>query len=489
MDDKKQAAQPAERRGWAKKLIAIAIAFAALAVLALVNLPQTVTHLEMGELTAEGQATLAVLVFCLIMWITQAVPFHITGLLSLVLFAVLHVATFNDVVRDGFGSNTVIFFLCVLIMSAFISASGLGRRMLSLILSVTGNSTRLIILGFLVVGILVTMWVTAMAVTAMMVPIALEILEREKIKPLKSNFGRALMMSCAFGPVIGGMTSPAGAGCNPLAIEFIRDMAGVEITFAGWMMYGVPCALLLVLPAWGLLLLFFPPEIKRLSTSSAELKQQMKDFPPMSRDEKVTAAVFLLTVALWLTTPLYSAWLGISVPVAMPVCLTSCLFFFPGMSSIKWKVIEGQISWSGIILILSGISLGSMLYKTGAAQWMAAALLGGIGDLGPWLQMFVVVLITCIMKTMFSSNTVTATIIIPILIALAQQIGVSPMLIAFPAALASPLSLIMVTSSPNNVIPHATGYFTVGDMAKTGLALTPVAALVIASVVSVLGGF
>ena len=473
-----------ERSTVIKKMLFAGFSLLVLLLLRALPLPGWLTDVPLAPLTGAGQATVAITVFCLLMWITQALPFHITGLLALVLFALFRVDTFNEVVRNGFGSNTVIFFLSVLILSAFISESGLGRRALTITLSITGNSTRLILLSFLLVGILATMWVTAMAVTAMMVPMALEILRREKLEPLKSNFGRALLMSCAYGPVIGGMSTPAGAGCNPLAIEFLRDMAGVEISFLGWMRYGVPCALLLLLPVWFVLTRLFPPEMACLSVSSEELKAGRKALPAMSHDEKATLAVFLLTILLWLTSTMLEGWLDIEIPVAMPACLAACLMFLPGMTGIGWKRIEGQISWSGIILILSGISLGSMLYKTGAAKWMAAVLLGGIGGLPLWVQVFLVAMITILMKVAFSSNTVTATIIIPILIALAAQLNLSPMLLAFPAALASPLSLILVTSSPNNIIPYSTGYFTVGDMAKTGLLLMPVAAAVIACVVA-----
>jgi len=50
------------------------------------------------------------------------------------------------------------------------------------------------------------------------------------------------------------------------------------------------------------------------------------------------------------------------------------------MTSFKWKDLEKEIDWSGIILIAAGISLGMTLYQTGAAAWLAAVLLGGIGS-------------------------------------------------------------------------------------------------------------
>ena len=116
----------------------------------------------------------------------------------------------------------------------------------------------------------------------------------------------------------------------------------------------------------------------------------------------------------------------------MPVLLSACLFFFPGLTTIPWKKVEEEINWSGILLVLTGISLGMMLYRTGAANWLSVLLLGGLGGFHPLLQVFMVVLIVSFLKIAFSSNTVTATIIIPIMIALAQNVGIPPLTIAMP---------------------------------------------------------
>ena len=465
-----------------KKLLYAGLALLVLIAVSQWPLPESVAQ-GSAPLTAAGQSALAVMLFCLVMWIAQVLPFHITGLLALVILALLRVDTFTSVVREGFGSNTAVFFLSILIISAFISESGLGRRALALTLSLTGNKTMRIIFAFLFVAVLTTMWVTAVAVTAMMVSMAQEVLKREKLEPLKSNFGRVLMMSCAYGPVIGGMATPAGAGCNPLSIDFFRDMAGIKITFIHWMSYGVPASLLMLIPTWFVLTRLFPPEMDELTVTADELRQEYRDMPAATRDEKISLGILLLTIVLWLASPWLESLLGIDLPAAMPVTLTACLLFFPGMCSIPWRRIEPHISWSGILLILTGISLGSMLYQTGAARWMASSMLGGISAVPLWAKIFLVVIVTILMKIAFSSNTVTATIIIPILIELAGQLQLDPMYIAFPAALAASQSLILVTSSPNNVIPYNTGWFTAGNMMKAGFILTPLSAAVITAVV------
>ncbi|TXT50315.1 MAG: solute carrier family 13 (sodium-dependent dicarboxylate transporter) member 2/3/5 [Spirochaetes bacterium] len=437
-----------------------------------------------------GQAAmsaLGVLAFCLVLWVTEALPFHITGMIALALLTFLKIGKYKDIISTGFGNDIVIFFIGVLILGAFITKSGLGKRISAVILSITGNDTRLIILGFLITGVVLSMWITDMAVAAMLMPLARAILQEEAVTPMKSNFGKGLMISVAWGALIGGIGTPAGTGSNPIALQFLSTMAGINLSFLDWMAYGVPSAILLIAPAWGVLLLFFPPEMKRLKVSREDLKIQLKSMPAMHREEKITLSIFILTVLVWVFTPLIQDLIGMQIEISLPALIAATLFFLPGMSRTKWKDIESEIDWAGIILIVSGLSLGTYLYKTGAAEWLAVSLLGRIGEVPLFMQIFLVTLSVCLLKVVFSSNTVTATILIPLIIGLGKALNMDVTAITLAAGLTSSLAFILVTTTPTNVIPFNTGYFSIKDMAKAGLALTVVASLIITPVFMVVG--
>ncbi len=148
-----------------------------------------------------------------------------------------------------------------------------------------------------------------------------------------------------------------------------------------------------------------------------------------------------------------------------------------------------DINWSGVILVLAGISLGMTLHTTGAARWISVSLLGGMGSLSPFLGILSVTAIVALLKIVFSSNSVTATIVVPLMIALGESVNVSVLRLALPAAITSSLGLILVTSAPTNVIPYSAGYFSIADMAKAGVILTLVAVPVVAAVIYVVGGW
>ena len=279
-----------------KRWLILGCAFALALAARVFPLPETVRTIGSSTLTPSGQAVIGILLFALLLWITEAVPFHITGLLGMLLLALFKIQEFQTVVQFGFGNHIIIFFLGVLILSSFINKSGLGNRLSIFLLSRTGNATHGIIFGFLLIGMVFSMWITNTAVAAMLMPLGLTILKEEGVSPLRSNFGKALMIACAWGPIIGGIMTPSGAGPNPLAIGFLYEMTGIHLSFLQWMAYGVPAGLLILLPTWAVLILFFKPEITHLAKTSEELRQKYQELPPISQEEILTLIIFLLTI-------------------------------------------------------------------------------------------------------------------------------------------------------------------------------------------------
>jgi len=121
------------------------------------------------------------------------------------------------------------------------------------------------------------------------------------------------------------------------------------------------------------------------------------------------------------------------------------------------------------------------------AEWLAWIAFNKIGVLHPVLIVFVVVLGVSLMKVAFSSNTVTGIIMVPLLIALAKNLGLDAVIIAIPAGITSSLAFLLVTSTPTNVIPHSAGYFSIKDMAKAGIWMTIASSVCVTVSVCVVG--
>jgi sodium-dependent dicarboxylate transporter 2/3/5 len=434
------------------------------------------------ELPAKGQACLAIMLLAVTLWVTEALPFAITSLLVLILIPVFGIADYRSVVRAGFGDPVITFFIGVLMLSAAFTRSGLGTRLVYMILATVGTRTDRVLLGFLSVGSLISMWITDMAVAAMLLPLGVGLLRDAKLEPRQSNFGRALMISCAFGPLIGGIATPAGTAANLVAIAQLKQLAGVEISFLRWMAYGVPASLLMIPFGWRLLMRVFPPELRKLPIHDDEVRERLAALGPLNPIERRTLWIFLAVIAAWICGPLVASWTGgrIDPPVEAVGLAGGLTLFMPGIRVMTWKEAEREIDWGGIMLIVAGLSLGLAVFEGGAARWLAWVVLGQITVLPDLVKPAIIVMAVAFFHMMFSSNTVTASIITPILVALAKDLHLDPWTIVAPAAFTSSLAFILVSEGPTTIIPYSSGYFSIKDMARAGILMTVAAAVCVA---------
>ncbi len=441
-------------------------------------------------LTFGAKAVLATLALAVILWISEAVPFPVTGLLALVILVMTKVVTFKQAAQDSFGNPITLFFIGVLIFSAAFSETNILRRLTTLMLYHMGHRPKLMVLAILTIGMLLAGGIVEMAVAAIMLPIGLSILKDAKLEPLKSNFGRAIMIACAWGPVTGGICTPVGSGTNPLTIGFMHDLAGVDFSFLNWMALGYPAAIMMLPFAWLILIKTFPIEEVNLKIAEEDLHERFRQMGPLCWKEIFTVVIFAFTMFLWIAAPWITKWSGGSIDyldISFVAVACSCLLFLPGIEVMTWKKAESSVSWGGVILIVTGLALGMALYKTGGAEWLAWVMFSKIGALHPVARVFAVVLGVSLIKVMFSSNTVTGIIIVPLLIALAKTLGLDPVLLAIPAGLTSALAFLLVTSSPTNVIPYSAGYFTIKDMAKAGIWMTLASSVCVTVSIAVVG--
>lgn len=453
------------------------------------TLPSFYKGTEEIPLTMEGKAVLAALIYAVILWITEAIPFPVTALTLLLMIDFMGVASFKELVKLGLGNHVIIFLMGAIGISAALTVSGLAKRIMLLVLSKVGTRTDRIVFAFMAIATAVSMWVTDMAVAAMLLPLGMSILKNEGCKPLESNFGRSLMIGIVYGCLIGGTATPAGCGPNILAIGFVQELAGVTVTFPQWMAVGVPGALMMLPVGWFILMKVYPPEMKELKVKTESLNEELKELGGLTRKEKNTLIVFCITVSLWLFGPILKGY-GFKLPSSGVALLGFLLLFMPGLRVFEsWKDAQKEIDWGGLMLIAGGIAAGMMLAKTGAARYAAWGMLSGMGSLHPIARVALIILVVETLKIFFSSNSVTGAVVMPLIIMLALDLGMNPWVIAGPAGIATSMAFMMVTSSPTNVIPYSSGYFSIPDFAKVGIFMTAGAITCVTIAVAIFGRF
>lgn len=424
-------------------------------------------------LGGQGYAALAILAFAILSWCLLLAPIAVTALALLVLLPFTGLMDFSQVIAGSFGDSTFAFFLGVLLLSAAFQKTPLGRRIALLLFRIFGRSPRRVLLGLMLAGMLLAMWVTEVAAAAILYPLALSIVEQSRGRPDSKVLARTLMLGVAWGPAFGGVATPIATGANLVAVNYLEQYAGITVSFGAWMRIGVPISFTLLLAGWLLLARELPRDAAPLQLDG--------DIPAFSRREAFLLADFLLAILLWVLGDV----IGIS---SHHVALMAGLaLFLPGIDVLDWKDTIRSISWDSIILICSGIVLGQVLYQYGVAEWMSGLLfVPSLLQKGLFLTGAYIVLTVSVLKILFSSNTVAGVILVPIMITLAGQLGGSAWAFVAPCIFSSALSFIVITSSPVNVIPYASGCFTPGDMARRGVVMTILAAVIIAFWLAVL---
>ena len=454
--------------------------------------------------TPPGRATLAMLVWMAIWWMTEAVEIEVTSLLPIAAFPLLGVMSVAKTTAN-YGADVIFLFLGGFVLALTIQRWGLDRRIAFQTLKWVGTKPKAIVAGVMGATAVVSMWVSNTATAAMMVPIALSIvdlsLHRRTGKSLvehggipqddvdNRNLALSLLLGVAYAASIGGLGTIIGSPPNGIFVRFFEQTYGVEVSFARWMLIGVPTMLLFLPLAWLLnTRVLFPTRILEIEGGKAWVAEEMVKLGPLNRGEKATLAVFSVTVFFWVFRPLLADLeLGGVQPLAnlsdsvIAVAAAIALFIVPvdrakGLFVSDWSTAV-KLPWGVLILFGGGLALASATEANGVAQFIGSLAQGFSG----WPVFAVVVAVIALMVFMseLTSNTAQVATMLPILAALAPVLGVPPALLLLPTTIAASCAFMMPVGTPPNAIVFGTGLVRMPQMIKAGFWMNVVGILLI----------
>ena len=451
-------------------------------------------------LSHAGRATAAIAAWMALWWLTEAVPLAATALLPVTLFPLLGVVDIATAAAP-YASPLIFLFLGGFLIGLAIQRFGLHRRIALHILLLVGTSPRRLIAGFMLVSALLSMWISNTATAIMMLPIGtsiLAMLDEEQARSPENErtcspadmaaFSNALVLGIAYACSIGGIGTLIGTPPNLVLAAFLQSHYGVEVTMARWLGVGLPLVVIL-LPAtwWYLTRIAFRVPAKPLPCGREVIEAELRNLGRMDRGERSVLVVFAATATAWILRPQLVAWTGLTglsdTVIAMLGALS--LFVIPlggnrGGSIMNWETAR-KVPWEILILFGGGLSLAAAIAANGVDAFIGSGLsaLSGV----PVLVLVLVVALGVIFLTEITSNTAVATSLMPVLAATAVATGAPPGMLLTAAAMAASCAFMLPVATPPNAIVFASGYTTVGRMARAGLWLNIGAALVIALVV------
>jgi sodium-dependent dicarboxylate transporter 2/3/5 len=438
----------------------------------------------------EVTRTAAVALLMAIWWITEAIPLAVTSLLPVMLFPTLGLMS-GSVVAPIYFNHIIFLFIGGFLVALAMQKWNLHRRIALRILLLFGIRPRNILLGFMVATAFLSMWISNTATTMMMVPIALAIimkLEESLGEERVRKYSIGIFLGVAYSASIGGIATLVG---TPPNLSFARILTisfpnAPEISFASWFLFAFPISAVFLTTVWLLLSAFFSPPKGGFKLDRAEFRKQYEELGPLTFEEGVVLADFVLLALLWLsradialgafTIPGWSNLFPNPEFIndgTVAVCMSVLLFLIPARSGdgkriLDWKT-AARLPWNIVLLFGGGFALASGFKDSGLSIWLGNQMVG-VGSLHPILIVATICLAMTFL-TELTSNTATTEMLLPVLAGLAVAVKLNPLLLMIPGTLACSFAFMLPVATPPNAIIFGTQRLRISDMAKAGLAL------------------
>ena len=442
-------------------------------------------------LTEDAWIVVALTALMAIWWATEAIPIPVTALLPIV-FLPLSGVTSLSAATSPYADPVVYLFLGGFILATAIEKWGLHRRIALGVVVTIGKDSHLLILAFMVATALISMWISNTAVTLMMAPIAIGVANSVDQKEGATPIAIPLLLGVAYAASIGGLMTPIGSPPNLVALGFLRQQYGLDISFGAWFAMAFPVGVLLLVMTWYLLTRRIFTVDKTLAVEAAvRLRQEYESAGPLTTPELRVIIVFSTVACAWIFRPLLVEIPGLAhlSDPGIAIAGAIALFLLPagknhnGVRLLDWQSAQ-KLPWGVILLFGGGLSLAAAISATGLAAWIGANLTIGAGSLA--LLLISVVVLAALM-TELTSNTATMATLAPVLGAVAVAAGYDPRLIILPAALAVNCAFMLPVATPPNAIVFSSGHLTVPHMVRAGIRLNVVAIVVISAVACLVG--
>jgi sodium-dependent dicarboxylate transporter 2/3/5 len=435
-------------------------------------------------LSLEAKIVLATAFMMGTWWVTEAIPIYVTALLPLVLFPILHVTELAQV-STFYADRIVFLMLGGFFLAAAIERTNLHQRFAFNMLKLFGTNPKNIIGAFVLVTGLLSSWMSNTATTLLMLPIAIAIITTLDIQN-KEKFSVCLLLSIAYAASIGGIATLIGTSPNAIFASLSKSLVGIDVSFAQWLLVGLPVSAISLFVMW-LYMVNVGVRVGKTPILGEKtlITKKLADLGKITRDEKLVIAVFVSAITAWITRGLVWADMFPLVDDSTIALLAAMsLFFIPSSKNkrlLDWNSAV-KIPWGILVLIGGGLALAGSFTVTGVDVWMADQLSFLQGT-----HYFVIVLVlaSIVIFSEYLSNTATAALMIPVAAALAPTLGVNPILLMMPVAIAASYGFILPSSTPSNAIVLSSGHVSPKKMARVGLPLNIIGVL-LASVLTTL---
>ncbi|MBQ5822895.1 MAG: DASS family sodium-coupled anion symporter [Selenomonadaceae bacterium] len=446
------------------------------------------------ELSTAGHRMLAVLLFSVIVWMSESVSYPVSASIIMTLMAFLLGTAPNmnnpdkmlgtsgalKLALSGFSSTALALVGAALFIAAAMMKTGLDKRIALFVLSKIGARTNRILAGVILVGFILSFFVpSTTARVSCMVPIVMGIISAFGV-PLKSRFSAVMMIAIAQADSIWNVGIKTAAAQNMVALGFIEKQLGTTISWLDWFIAAAPFAVIMSVVLYFLLLKLVPPEMKEIPGGQETVARALRELGPMTASEKKLMALSVILLFLWSTEKVLH-----SFDTSTTTLAAVTLMMLPGIGIMDWKEAQNRIGWGTLVMFGVGISLGSAILSTKAATWIAHVIVDGFSlyTMSAVAIIGIMSLFLILIHLGFASATALSSAMIPIIISVLlgasehAPLNVVGMTMILQYVMC--FGFILPVNAPQNMVAFSTETFEARTFVKTGIPLTIIAFAVI----------
>ena len=444
-----------------KKIIAFIIGFGAIAIS--IVIPDT------GGITTIGWRSLAVLIFAITFWSTEALPVAIVAMSILVFIPVLGIADYQSTMGK-MGTVMVWRLVALFMITKAITVSGLATRIAYAVLTITKGRVNFTLFCVLMLNFFFCFLIpNGYSRTVLLVTIMVGWLEAFNIR---GNIAKAFMISI---PVVSSLTSSAiivGASVDIFAVDLFNTMVGYQFTYMNWLIMNAPICFVMTIVVYFLTIIVFKPEVKKIAGSEEMSIQKLRELGKLNQSEKVMVVMFIALLALWFTDT------SERMPAELLICI---LIVFPSKFRImSIKDALKSVNWSMVFLFGASLSMASGLQTSGAVGFLAENVFSHMKGISPFYIALMVIGFTAVVRLGMTNMTGAGATLLPILITVAIGIDINPVWLGMICVMSTCICFFFPAQSANNIFPYGFGYYKTTDLMRFGLIVTPVYAVVLA---------
>jgi len=373
-------------------------------------------------LKPQAQTILGVFLWFIILLATEAVPQIIVGVGAPLLVVLLNGAPV-DAAFNAFNSDVFFLILSAFILVAVMIGVGLGKRVAFGVVHLVRSTRATRIMGAMTVaGTLLHAILPTVSETALFLPISRclgELSEGQETPPeLKRANQAMILMVTGLVPLFAGVFFLTAGVPNLVLAALLDQSSGIKVNWLDWFVYN--------LPLWGLIpILFllvrwwFKLGKVELPNATENLDRVRTELGPIKRNEIWVLVCIAVGFALWVTEPLH----GISTGMAALVMIG--MLFMP-WGGLRFADHSNTVMWQLLFLIGGAISMGNLLFKSGAVIWLAQFAVTPIERSGIHngiVVLFILALALHVARVGIISGAAMAAVFIPLIIGIAKQLG------------------------------------------------------------------